>query len=432
MNFIRGSHYPHHPAFSDATDKYGICLWSEAPFWGCLTNATGWLSGAYPSNANITATFDQNVLSQLTEMIRIHRNHPSVIVWSMGNEDFFTNNATGTGNLLKKMVALVHVIDPTRAAAIGGTQSGGYQTIGDVAGENGDGATSFLNPAYPTMVSEYGAVNSCLESRPGTYDACWGSVQTTNDKAIQYAWRGGVSLWCAFDHGSDLSTGNWGMMDHARLPKRRWYYYRNTLAGVPNPTWSVAGTAAKLQLTTDNDTLTDDGLTDCQLVVQVQNSTGAWLSNAPNITFTDASGLGEFPTGHSITFTGGVADQGVLDGMAAIEFRSYNPGTITIQATSPGLTSSSVTLYVKHVSDSTTTGIRAVRALSQAALENASFTNFGGRIDVPPAWRGRGMDVSAYDLTGKRVYSSQVKSAPDLLDIGTKDGLYLVRLRAVP
>ena len=432
MNFIRGSHYPHAPAFSDATDKYGICLWSEAPFWGCLTNATGWLSGAYPTNANITATFDQNVLSQLTDMIRIHRNHPSVVVWSMGNEDFFTNNATGTANLLKKMVALVHVIDPTRAAAIGGTQSGGYQTIGDVAGENGDGATSFLNPAYPTMVSEYGAVNSCLESRPGTYDACWGSVQTTNDKAIQYPWRAGVSLWCAFDHGSDLSTGNWGMMDHARLPKRRWYYYRNTLAGVANPTWSVAGTATKLQLTTDNDTLTDDGLTDCQLVVQVQNSAGAWLSNAPNITFTDASRLGEFPTGSSITFTGGVADQGVLDGMAAIEFRSYNAGTITIQATSPGLTSSSVTLYVKHVSDSTTTGIRPRLATPPSSLERASFTIFGGRIDVPPAWRGRGADVSVYDLTGNRVYSSHVKKAPDLLDIGTKDGLYLVRLRAVP
>jgi beta-galactosidase/beta-glucuronidase len=432
MNFIRGSHYPHSPAFSDATDKLGICLWSEAPFWACLQNATGWLSGAYPTNASITASFDQNVLTQLTEMIRIHRNHPSVVVWSMGNEDFFTNNATGTGNLLKKMVALVHQIDPTRAAGIGGTQSGGYETIGDVAGMNGDGATKFLNPAYPSIVSEYGAVNSCLGSRPGTYDACWGSVQTTNDKAIQYTWRAGVVLWCAFDHGSNLNTGDWGMIDYARIPKRRWYYYRKNYTGVPDPTWSVAGTAAKLQLTTDNDTLTDDGLTDCQLVVQVQNSAGAWLNSSPSVTLTDASGLGAFPTGSSITFTGGKADKGVLDGMAAIEFRSYNAGTITIQATSPGLTSSSVTLHVKHVSDTArTTGVLA-RKLASLPLERTSFTNFGGRINVPPAWRGRGMDVSAYDLTGKRVYSSQVKTAPDLLDIGTKDGLYLVRLQSVP
>jgi beta-galactosidase/beta-glucuronidase len=429
MNFIRGSHYPHHPAFVDATDKYGICLWSEAPFWGVYSNATGWESGCYPSDPNITATFDQNVLTQLTEMIRIHRNHPSVVVWSMGNEDWFTTNMAGTVSLLKKMVALVHVIDPTRAAAIGGVQVGDLAQYGDVAGFNGGGATDFINPSYPNMVTEYG---SCQESRPGTSDPCWGSLQTTNGKPTQYAWRGGAALWCAFHHGSNLNTGNMGMIDHARLPLRRWYYYRNTLAGVPNPTWSVAGTAAKLQLTTDNDTLTDDGLTDCQLVVQVQNGTGAWLNSTPDITFTDASGLGAFPTGSSITFTGGAEEKGVLDGMAAIEFRSYHAGTITIQATSSGLASASVTLHVKHVSDTLTTGIRAVRAKSPAFVENASFTSFGNRIEIPIAWRGRGVDISVYDLSGKRIYSSKRNVAPESLDIGTKDGVYLVRLHALP
>jgi hypothetical protein len=167
-------------------------------------------------------------------------------------------------------------------------------------------------------------------------------------------------------------------------------------------------------------------------VVQVQNSAGAWLSNAPNITFTDASGLGAFPTGSSIAFTGGALEKGVLDGMAAIEFRSYNAGTITIQATSPGLSSSSVTLHVKHVSDSTTTGIRDVKAVAPISLQSASFTSFGSRIDVPTAWRGRPVAVAVYDLVGKRVYSGEFKSAPDLLDISTKDGLYLVRLHALP
>ena len=71
---------------------------------------------------------------------------------------------TGTVNLLKKMVALVHVIDPTRAAAIGGVQIGDLGQYGDVAGYNGDGATKYMNPAFPNMVSEYG---SCVESRRG-------------------------------------------------------------------------------------------------------------------------------------------------------------------------------------------------------------------------------------------------------------------------
>jgi hypothetical protein len=195
--------------------------------------------------------------------------------------------------------------------------------------------------------------------------------------------------------------------------------------------WPVTGTATKLRLTTDNDTLTDDGLTDCQLVVQVQNDAGAWLNSTPNITFTDASGLGEFPTGSSITFTGGAVDKGVREGMAAIEFRSYNAGTITIQATAPGLTSSSVTLHVKHVSDTAlTTGVRP--RLSPLSMERTSFTNFGSRIDVPPAWRGRGMEVSVHDMLGKSVYSSTFRSAPDRLDIGTTDALYLVRMRSLP
>ncbi|MBN1760186.1 MAG: hypothetical protein JW863_17800 [Chitinispirillaceae bacterium] len=34
MNFIRGSHYPHDPAFSDACDRLGICFWSEMCYWG--------------------------------------------------------------------------------------------------------------------------------------------------------------------------------------------------------------------------------------------------------------------------------------------------------------------------------------------------------------------------------------------------------------
>ena len=34
MNFIRGSHYPHAPAFADACDKLGVCFWSEMCYLG--------------------------------------------------------------------------------------------------------------------------------------------------------------------------------------------------------------------------------------------------------------------------------------------------------------------------------------------------------------------------------------------------------------
>jgi beta-galactosidase len=148
--------------------------------------------------------------------------------------------------------------------------------------------------------------------------------------------------------------GNMGFIDHARLPLRRYYFYRNYYAGIAPPAWPAPGTAAKLKLTADNATITDDGRSDTHLIVEVQDASGVRISNTPTITLTDQSGLGMFPGGgSSITFTGGALEKGVRDGQAAIEFRSYKAGTITIAATSTGLTSDSVTLTVKHVPDPT-------------------------------------------------------------------------------
>ena len=48
-------------------------------------------------------------------MIRINRNHPSIVVWGMDNEVFFTAEETlpEVRRLLKEMVALSHELDPT-------------------------------------------------------------------------------------------------------------------------------------------------------------------------------------------------------------------------------------------------------------------------------------------------------------------------------
>ena len=62
MNFIRGSHYPHAPAFARACDSIGICLWAEAPFWSSITggDATDWRVSGYPTSASDQAGFDAN------------------------------------------------------------------------------------------------------------------------------------------------------------------------------------------------------------------------------------------------------------------------------------------------------------------------------------------------------------------------------------
>ena len=183
------------------------------------------------------------------------------------------------------------------------------------------------------MVTEYG---SCQESRPGTYDLCWGNVQTINDSTVnEYPWCSGIALWCAFHHGSNSNLGDEGMLDHARLPLERWYYYREQNLGIAHPTWPANGTATKLAITVDRDTITDDGKSDVQVIVQIQNAAGAWLANTANITLKDNSGLGLFPSavpagGTSITFTANAAEEGVENGLCAIEYRGYNAGTATL------------------------------------------------------------------------------------------------------
>lgn len=83
-------------------------------------------------------------------------------------------------------------------------------------------------------------------------------------------------------------------------------------------------------------------------MVTVVDAGGQAISNNVPVTLTLKSGPGEFPTGASITFTppgGGTAsDISIRDGQAAIEFRTYYAGTSVIEATSPGLSSSSITI----------------------------------------------------------------------------------------
>jgi hypothetical protein len=273
----------------------------------------------------------------------------------MGNEDFFNGGpADRVIALLKKAVTLTHQLDPSptgRPAAIGGAQSaiGSTQpdTLGDVAGFNGDGV-GYDNPGMPNLVSEYGSVSS---TRPGSYDPGWANLAVTGGLPTQYAWRSGVSKWCVFDHGTQdaASYGIMGIVDYFRIPKRSYYWYRNTYAKVAPPTWPTSGTPAALKLTSSTTTLTAvDGTQDAWLLVTVVDSSGKPISNNVTVTLTIKSGPGELPTGPSITFTpagaGEASDIAIADGQAAIEFRTYYAGTTIIEATSSGLTSSSVTI----------------------------------------------------------------------------------------
>ena len=139
FDFIRGSHYPHAPAFAAACDQLGTLFWSENCFWGTV-GATPWGSSAYPTSAADEPEFEASVRASLRDMIRINRNHPSIIVWSMDNEVFFSDGRVmpKVRKFLRELVAYTHELDPTRPAGIGGCQRGDIDKLGDVAGCNGD------------------------------------------------------------------------------------------------------------------------------------------------------------------------------------------------------------------------------------------------------------------------------------------------------
>jgi beta-galactosidase len=354
FNFIRGSHYPHSPAFTQATDEIGLLFWSEAPFWGIGGfGADGsWLSSAYPPDPADRPEFEASLLQQVEEMVRIHRNRPSIVIWSASNEPFFTEGKSmdAMRDFLKREVAFFHRIDPTRPVAIGGAQRGDIDKLGDVAGYNGDGTTLFINPGVPSVVSEYG---STMVDRPGDYDPGFGFMPDTPDQKAnprpyswRYPWRSGEALWCAFDHGSiaSIEFGSMGFIDYFRLPKRQYHWYREHYRGIPPPVWPVPGKPAQLHLAASQTVIHGtQGLDDAQIVVTVQDEAGRALSNSPDVSFTIVSGPGKFPTGRSITFSH-KSKIAIRDGQAAISFRSYEAGESVIEATSPGLKPARITL----------------------------------------------------------------------------------------
>ena len=208
---------------------------------------------------------------------------------------------------------------------------------GSLAGYNGDGANipDFQQPGIPSAVTEYG---STLADRPGEYIPGWGDL--ARDEGWKgRPWRSGQIIWCGFDHGSIFgpNMAKLGIIDYFRLPKRSWYWYRNEYAHKAPPQWPVEGEPAKLRLEASKTRdIKADGTDDVQLIVTVLDRTGRELSNSPQVRLQVLLGPGEFPTGRSIDFAAD-SDIRIMDGKAAIAFRSYYAGKTIVQASSPGL-----------------------------------------------------------------------------------------------
>lgn len=372
MNFIRGSHYPHDPSFAEACDEQGILFWSECNFWGmggcagkdepAMGTSADWFKDAYPQNPADEAAFEQSCLDSLEAMIRVNRNHPSIINWSMGNEVFFTNGGMDNGMeaspngtapkalaLVDKMRNLSHQLDPTRKAGMGGAQRGGYADLAvcDIAGYNGDGG-KFENTWMPNVVAEYGSKTA---DRPGDYRPFYDQIQGSDEYSYKLrANSAGLVLWCGFHHGTIGGDGlaKMGMIDYYRLPLNSWYWYREHNMGIAGES-SIAGTASQIGISSSDTDITNNGTKDTQLIVTLQDADGNWVNETKAVTLKVESGPGIFPGGKTYKFTPG---KSMRDGKASIEFRSYYSGDTVISATAEGLPVSTITIHTDNALDS--------------------------------------------------------------------------------
>lgn len=104
VNFIRLAHYQQSRRVLDNCDRLGILVWEEVP----------WCRGGVGNDA-----FKDMTRDKLRTMIAQHYNHPSVLLWGLGNEDDWPTeypevNKQAIRDLFQELNALSHELDPSR------------------------------------------------------------------------------------------------------------------------------------------------------------------------------------------------------------------------------------------------------------------------------------------------------------------------------
>lgn len=85
INAIRTSHYPNNVLTYDLADEFGIYMCDEANIETHI--------GATSSNLPNTGIWNNAVMSRTQNMVERDKNHPSIVIWSLGNEATYTNYA---------------------------------------------------------------------------------------------------------------------------------------------------------------------------------------------------------------------------------------------------------------------------------------------------------------------------------------------------
>jgi beta-galactosidase len=273
-NALRTSHNPPSPELLDLCDKMGILVMDEC-FDEWKLDKTKFGYGRF---------FDQWVQSDLTSMIQRDHNHPSIILWSIGNE--VTEGFTPGGDKVATMLEdIVHRQDPTRLVISPCQQpynavKYGFDKALDIFGVNytpmmyqnqdvhareimiGSETASSVDTRgeYGLKIDTDGQVKIDQQPAPhqvSCYDQSepvWATNCQQEEIALQKApWISGEFVWTGFDYLGEPKPYKWpsrssyfGIFDTCGFPKDRYYLYKSLWSSQPvvhilPASWNWAG-----------------------------------------------------------------------------------------------------------------------------------------------------------------------------------------------
>jgi len=237
-NGYRCSHHPPTPELLDICDRLGMLVLDE----------------------NRLLSSSEDGIKDLATMLYRDRNHPSVFMWSMENEEGIQGTVTGT-RILETLVETTHKIDPRRpvtAAMNHGRNEGGYNDVLDVVGYNyGDKGMAYVkdHEKYPQRIQFCTETTSFISTR-GEYENDWGKGYVSNlglwqpdwgplpgedwAEIVKYPYLGGLFVWTGFDYRGEPTPYQWpcvtshfGFMDICGFPKDGYYAYKAAWTNTP-------------------------------------------------------------------------------------------------------------------------------------------------------------------------------------------------------
>jgi beta-galactosidase len=271
VNAIRTSHNPPAPELLALTDRMGFVVMDEAfDMWR-----------KKKTDYDYHLDFDAWHERDLSDMVRRDRNHPSVFIWSIGNEvvEQWNNDPTGV-TIARELAAIVRRLDPTRpitAANNNGDPSNPLFRSGalDLSGHNyHHAAWADFPKAFPGQAFIATETTCALNTR-GYYDqpsdsvafhdgpwakdrgpppntnyrmsaydhrrAGWGSLHEEAWQLIKrHDFLSGMFVWTGFDYLGEPTPYDWparssyfGIVDLAGFPKDPFYMYQSEWTSRP-------------------------------------------------------------------------------------------------------------------------------------------------------------------------------------------------------